>query len=115
MAKLTVYDVILGPIVSEKASKLINQLKKVVLKVHPAANKPMVAEALKKLFDVRVENIRIQVRKGKRRQFRKMTIEGTLEKRAIVTLKDAESFDKLAYAGAAAPTETGQPIAEPSK
>ena len=37
---------------SEKASKLNGYAKKVILKVHPAANKVMVEEALEMLFNV---------------------------------------------------------------
>ena len=97
---LTIYDIILGPVVSEKASKLVNELKKIVLRVHPKSNKKLVEEALEKLFEVRVQDVRIIVRKPKTGKFKRNPFTGTLAKHAIVTLKDSESFDKLAYAGA---------------
>lgn len=100
--RISIYDVIIGPVITEKASQLVNKLKKVVLEVHPQANKPLVAEALEKLFNVKVRDVRIIVRKGKTRRFKRMEIHGKISKRAIVTLKDAHSFDILTQAGAGA-------------
>lgn len=97
--KLTVYDIIRGPIVTEKASKLLNNLKKITFSVHPEATKPMIAEALEKLFNVKVKNIRTSVRKGKIRRFKRIESKGILTKRAIVTLKDSQSFDTLTQQG----------------
>jgi large subunit ribosomal protein L23 len=101
--ELTIYNVIRRPVVSSKASVLMQQLKKVVLEIHPHANKPMVKEALKKLFNVETETVRIVVRKGKNRTFKRMATQGKLSKRAIVTLKPGYSL------GVA---ETGQVTAE---
>ncbi len=36
---LSIYDIIKGPVVSEKATLLNQKLKKLVLTVHPQANK----------------------------------------------------------------------------
>lgn len=44
---LTIYDIILGPVISDKAYDLNKNLKKLVLNVHPQANKPLIAEAIK--------------------------------------------------------------------
>ena len=62
----------------------------------------MVKEALEKLFNVKVKDVRIIVRKGKVRRFKRMKTCGALSKRAIVTLKDSHSFDILAQSGAGA-------------
>ena len=97
---LSLYDIIRGPVVTEKASELINKLKKVTLLVHPHANKSMIAEALEKLFNVKVKNVRIIVRKGKVRRFKRMETRGKLTKKAIITLKDSHSFDILTQTGA---------------
>lgn len=97
---INIFDIIQGPVLTEKASKLVNKEKKVVLKVHPQANKKLVAEAAHKIFDVKVKDVKIIIRKGKRRRFGKKTFMSSNHKRAIITLKDAESFDKLTSAGA---------------
>jgi large subunit ribosomal protein L23 len=103
---LTIYDIIRGPVLTEKASKIINKLNKVVLKVHQKANKPMIKEALEKLFNVKVENVRVINRKGKKRSFKRIEAVGSTEKRAIITLKEGYS---LTMAGTGAPVETTMP------
>ena len=82
---LTIYNIIQGPVVTPKASKLISNLKKVVLRVHPQANKPMIKEALEKLFKVKVESVRTLIRKGKARKFKRKTSVDSDEKRATTT------------------------------
>lgn len=96
---LNIYDIIQGPVISDKAQEINAELKKLVLKVHPKSNKPLVKEAIEKLFNVKVDNIRILVRKGKLRKAGKRVIQGKLEKRAIVTLKEGYSVDLFGHAG----------------
>jgi large subunit ribosomal protein L23 len=100
---LTIFDIIVGPVISDKAYKLNKRVNKLVLKVHPAANKPLIKEALQKLFNVKVESIGIIVRKGKVRKLRGgLTTTGTLSKKAVVTLKEGYSLDLLTQGGAPA-------------
>lgn len=113
---INIFKVIQGPVISEKAMRLMRDLKKIVLKVHPQANKPMVAEALQKLFDVKVKDVRIVVRKGKVRKSKRKEVRSALTKRAIVTLKDAQSFDILAQAsGGSIMTEQSLATADVTK
>jgi large subunit ribosomal protein L23 len=97
---LTLFDIILDPVMTEKSSMLVDKHKKITLRVHPAANKVQIAEALEKLFNVRVKDVNIVVRQGKLRRFKRMASQGKLTKRAIITLKDEESFAILTQAGA---------------
>lgn len=97
---LNVYQIILGPVISDKAYKLNKKLNKLVLKVHPQANKPMVMHALETLFNVKVEKVSIVVRKGKNRQVQRRTVTGPLIKKAIVTLAEGYSLDLLDQSGA---------------
>lgn len=108
---LTIYDIIRGPIVTDKASKLINKLNKVVLEVHQKANKPMIKEAVEKLFNVKVKDIKVINRKGKLRIFKRVKSTDSLEKRAIITLKAGYSLN---MSGATAPIETTAQV-EPKK
>ena len=103
--KLSIYDIILGPVISDKAYRLYQDLKKVVLKVHPKANKRQVAEALERLFNVKVKTVRILIRKGKfkRPRMNRVFTQDSLEKRAIVTLADGYSLDLLTQGGTLAP------------
>jgi len=99
MALKSVYNVIQGPIISDKAYKLNKNLKKLVLVVHPDANKPLVKEALKKLFNVEVEDVRIMICKGKTRRVGRREVIGSARKKAIVTLKEGYSIDLFDQAG----------------
>jgi large subunit ribosomal protein L23 len=90
---LTIYDIILGPVISDKAYKLNKSLKKLFLRVHADANKKLVQNALEKLFNVKVKDVNIQNRKGKTRVVRRKTFNRSDEKRAIVTLAEGYSLD----------------------
>jgi large subunit ribosomal protein L23 len=92
---LTLYDIIKGPRITEKAYRLNQKAGKLVLEIHPKANKPLVAEALKKLFNVEAEKIGIVVSKGKRRRVGRFFTQGKMKKKAIVTLKKGQSLDLM--------------------
>ncbi|PKN03631.1 50S ribosomal protein L23 [Candidatus Dependentiae bacterium HGW-Dependentiae-1] len=96
---LTVYDIIVGPVLTDKAYTINKNLKKLVLRVHPKANKPLIKEALEKLFNVKVDSVRVIVSKGKLRRVGKFETCGSLRKKAIVTLKEGHSLDLLDQAG----------------
>ena len=63
------YDVILAPVVTEKAT-MASEHNKVVFKVAGKATKPQIKEAVEKLFDVKVKSVNTLVRKGKTKVFR---------------------------------------------
>ena len=91
---LTIYDIILGPVMTDKAYKLNRKLQKLVLKVHAHSNKPLVKEAIERLFDVKVKNVRVLIRKGKFHRLKTgQTIQKSSSKKAIVTLKEGYKVD----------------------
>ena len=90
---LTIYDIIKGPVISSKASEMFSESKKIALIVHPAANKPMIKNAVEKLFNVQVESVRISVRKGKLKRFKRIESVGSLQKKAYITLKPGYSLN----------------------
>lgn len=90
---LNVFEIIKGPVVSEKATLLNQKLKKLVLKVHPQANKMQIKEALQRLFNVKVEKVNTLNRVGKSRRMRRVIVQGSTTKRVIVTLKEGYSID----------------------
>lgn len=87
-----IYDVIRAPRISAKAY-VLNKAKQLVLEVHPQANKPMIYEALKKLFGVTAESVRVIRVKGKRRRVGRNIVEGSLSKKAIITLKEGQDIN----------------------
>ncbi len=93
---LTIYDIIKGPILTSKAYKLNSKSKQLVVEVHMHANKPLIAEAVEKLFNVKVERVNTSIRKGKRRlTSTKHVTWGKAIKKAVVTLKEGYNIDSL--------------------
>jgi large subunit ribosomal protein L23 len=66
MIKLTAYDVILSPVITEK-STMVSEFNQVVFKVAPTATKPQIKSAVEQLFNVKVKSVNTLVRKGKLR------------------------------------------------
>ena len=86
------YDVILGPVITEKATTA-SENNKVVFKVRKDATKPQIKSAVEKLFDVKVESVNTLVRKGKVKRFRNTRGVRNDVKKAYVTLADGQTID----------------------
>ena len=86
------YDVIVAPVVTEKAT-LASEHNKVLFKVAGKATKPQIKEAIEKLFDVKVKSVNTLVRKGKIKAFRGTLGSQSNTKRAIVTLEEGHRID----------------------
>jgi len=86
------YDVIIAPVITEKAT-LASEHNKIVFKVAPKATKPQIKEAIEKLFDVKVKSVNTLVRKGKVKAFRGTFGSQSDSKRAIVTLEEGHRID----------------------
>jgi large subunit ribosomal protein L23 len=86
------YDVIVSPVVTEKAT-MASEHNKVVFKVASKATKPQIKEAIEKLFDVKVKSINTLVRKGKTKVFRGSFGSQSDVKRAVVTLEEGHRID----------------------
>jgi len=86
------YDVILSPVITEKATNA-SEHSKVIFKVALTATKPQIKEAVEKLFDVKVKSVNTLIRKGKQRMFRGRRGELSDVKNAIVTLEEGHRID----------------------
>jgi large subunit ribosomal protein L23 len=86
------YDVIVSPVITEKAT-LLSEQSKVVFRVAMTATKPQIKMAVEKLFGVKVTAVNTLVRKGKQKRFRGTIGQQSDVKRAIVTLADGQSID----------------------
>jgi large subunit ribosomal protein L23 len=86
------YDVILSPIITEKAT-VASEKNQVMFKVARTATKPQIKEAVEKLFDVKVKAVNTLVRKGKRKVFKGTLGEQSDVKKAIVTLEEGHRID----------------------
>ena len=86
------YDVILSPIITEKATNA-SERNQVMFKVASGATKPQIKEAVEKLFDVKVKSVNTHVRKGKVKAVKGTVGEQSQVKRAIVTLEEGHKID----------------------
>ena len=86
------YDVIVSPVITEKATTLSEQ-SKVVFKVKSDATKPQIKEAVEKLLDVKVKSVNTLVTKGKVKMFRGMRGQRSDVKKAVVTLEEGQAID----------------------
>jgi large subunit ribosomal protein L23 len=86
------YDVIVAPIITEKAT-IAAEHNQVVFKVRRNATKPQIKAAVEKLFDVKVTAVNTLLRKGKNKVFRGVRGVQQDVKKAIVTLADGHRID----------------------
>ena len=86
------YDVLISPVITEKATNASEQ-NKVVFKVARNATKPQIKEAVEKLFDVKVKRVNTLIRKGKIKAFKGRLGEQQSTKRAVVTLEEGHRID----------------------
>ncbi|MGQ4272692.1 50S ribosomal protein L23 [Terrihabitans sp. B22-R8] len=86
------YDVIVSPVITEKAT-MASEYNKVVFRVAKTATKPQIKEAVEKLFDVKVTGVNTLVRKGKVKRFKGRLGQQSDVKKAVVTLAEGHSID----------------------
>ena len=92
MSKINLYDSIISPVVTEKATSL-SEKDKVVFKVNIKASKLSIKKNIEKIFKVNVIKVNtIKVKpKTKFKNGRKVKL--TSFKKAIVTLKKGQNID----------------------
>lgn len=86
------YDVIVSPVITEKATAL-SEHNQVVFRVRKDATKPQIKEAVEKLFDVKVKSVNTVLTKGKVKMFRGRRGERSDVKKAVVTLEAGQTID----------------------
>jgi large subunit ribosomal protein L23 len=86
------YDVIVAPVITEKAT-MASEQNKVVFKVRKDATKPQIKAAVERLFDVKVESVNTLIRKGKVKVFRGTLGSQSDVKKAVVTLAEGHKID----------------------
>ncbi|KQK28480.1 50S ribosomal protein L23 [Bosea thiooxidans] len=86
------YDVIVAPVITEKAT-MLSEHNKVVFKVARTATKPQIKAAIEKLFDVKVKSVNTIVTEGKVKVFRGRPGQRSDVKKAVVTLEEGHSID----------------------
>jgi large subunit ribosomal protein L23 len=88
----THHDVILSPVITEKATKL-TEANQVVFRVSLDATKPAIASAVEALFKVKVKAVNTVRVKGKNKTFRGTRFTRSDFKKAVVTLEEGYQID----------------------
>lgn len=88
-----IYKVLLGPLVSEKATMAAEQNNQVVFKVAPDATKPEIKAAVEQLFEVKVARVQTVNIKGKTKRNRFGMGKRNDTHKAYVTLQEGQDID----------------------
>lgn len=91
--ELRPHQVIVRPLVTEKGTHSVTKRNAYTFEVHMLADKNTIASAVQELFNVRVEAVRTQVRKGKTVRFRQKEGQQSDWKKAVVTLHAEDKID----------------------
>jgi large subunit ribosomal protein L23 len=92
MIRPSTYDLIVAPVITEKAT-LLSEKNQVVFKVRPDATKPQIKAAVEALFNVKVTAVNTMNVKGKVKRFRGRPGKRPDVKKAIVTLAEGSRID----------------------
>ena len=92
MSDIRNYDVIVSPVITEKAT-LAAEANQVVFNVARDASKPDIKRAVEQLFGVKVAAVNTVLRKGKVKRFRGHLGKQNDKKLAFVTLAEGQSID----------------------
>jgi large subunit ribosomal protein L23 len=87
------YQVILRPVITEKATHLSERHNAYTFEVNPLATKTEIKNAVEILFNVKVADVRTQNRRGKLRRYRLKLGRMRNWKKAIVALHDDYRID----------------------
>lgn len=96
MKEELLYQVLLAPYVSEKSTRAAEKYKQFVFAVRHDATKPVIKQAVEKMFNVKVEDVTVLNIKGKRKTFGRRPGRRSDSKKAYVRLKPGFDIDFLA-------------------
>lgn len=89
----SLYDVIVRPIVTEKSTDLLDRRGKYSFVVAREANKVEIAQAVEKLFNVTVRDVRTMQYRGKERRVGRTIGRRASWKKAVVTLREGDTIE----------------------
>jgi len=90
---LGTYSIIKSVFLTNKSSNLYDQLGQITFEVHKDANKIMVKQAIEKIWNVKVDKVRVINIKGKAKSFGRRPFVAQGIRKAIVTLKKGHKID----------------------
>ena len=90
--KIHLYDKIISPLITEKATNLSEQ-NKIIFKVPREANKKNLKKNIEKIFKINVVKINIINKQSRKKITRGKKVKIAGYKKAIITLKKGQSID----------------------
>ena len=87
------YQVVVRPLITEKATHISERHNAYTFEVNPLATKTDIKEAIETLFNVKVLDVRTQNRRGKLRRYRQKVGRMRNWKKAIVSLHEEYRID----------------------
>ena len=93
---ITIYDVLVRPLVTEKSNYQSSKLNQYAFVVANAATRTMVKDAIETLFDVSVARVNIvnaPAKRGRRAHSRRLLVRRSAFKKAIVTLAEGQTLE----------------------
>jgi len=88
-----IYDILRGPMLTEKGTLMKEKENKVLFKVSKNANKLEIKNAVETIFKVKVDCVTTMNYRGKMKRLGKHEGRRSDWKKAIVTLKEGEKLD----------------------
>ncbi len=90
------YQVILAPVISEKATHIADKHEQVIFRVAPDATKPEIKAAVEMLFKVKVDEVKVANVKGKVKRFGRFFGRRANWKKAYVCLAPGQEINFVA-------------------
>ncbi|MEG3639792.1 50S ribosomal protein L23 [Magnetococcus sp. PR-3] len=93
MNELSMYNVLVRPLVTEKSTMQLEKGNQISFAVATWANKPQIKKAIETIYSVKVEAVQVSNVKGKAKRFGKLEGKRKDWKRAVVRLQEGQSID----------------------
>ena len=90
---MDIHNVIVRPLVTEKGTHQSEALNAYAFEVHPQASKAQIKQAVEKLYEVKVLEVRTANRKGKPRRVRMQRSRTKMWKKAVCVLHADHHID----------------------
>jgi large subunit ribosomal protein L23 len=87
------FNVLLGPVVSEKSTMLADKHNQVAFRVLQDATKPEIKAAVEQLFKVKVESVQILNQKGRKKRFGRFSGRRSDVRKAYVSLAAGQEIN----------------------
>ena len=86
-------DIILAPVITEKASNVAANGDRIVFKVRKDANKTQIKQAIEKIYNVKVLNVNTLNVKPKKKRVGRYTGTTSAYKKAYITLAEGSNIE----------------------